>query len=125
MFKNNIDKLEESLSETKKLEEIVKNEILMDLINIDNSVIETSNLILNNFPNTFYISLSPEYYNTESQLYRIFEYLNRYDSILDIKNKIKELITNEKIDYLNYSILLNEVVLYKLKEILKKLEKIE
>lgn len=119
-----VTKLKEALDLADKYQEIVKNSILLDILSVKNqytclgknTFVISSSQLLN--------SWSPEYYNSESQVQRIVKQLEEYKDVRDLKKRIEKYLKEEKIPMGSYSIRINDVVLEKLKEILKTLEEL-
>lgn len=120
MFKTDLDKLRENLEESRKLQASVKNDILLNLLSLKSGKEITKiseNSFFMNSANLSLVSFSPEYYNTKNQVQRIVKELDKSNDILDIKRKIDILISQKKLVYTHYTVLLNQKVIDKLKEI--------
>lgn len=119
-----VTRLKEALDLVDKYQTSVKNTILLDILSLKN----TSNTLGKNVfvvsSSQLLNSWSPEYYNIESQAHRIVEQLDKYKDIRDLKRRIEKFLEEEKIPMGNYTIRINEIVLEKLKEVLKTLEEL-
>lgn len=119
-----VTRLKEALDLVDKYQTSVKNTILLDILSLKN----TSNTLGKNVfvvsSSQLLNSWSPEYYNIESQTHRIVEQLDKYKDIRDLKRRIEKFLEEEKIPMGNYTIRINEIVLEKLKEVLKTLEEL-
>lgn len=120
MFKTDLDKLRENLEESRKLQDSVKRDIFQNILSLksDSKIKKISeNIFVMKASDLSMASLSPEYYNTESQAIRIVKELEKSRDILEIKRKIDILVSQKKLVYSNYTIYLNDTVISKLKEI--------
>lgn len=123
IFITPLDEYKSKLEELEVLESSIKNTILSEILSAKKNQEETKKPLwcMVKFSQLSSVSWSPEYYNTDAQLIRIVEILEKCRSIRDIKEKLEKFYTDKKIIEKNYKVYLNEETLEVLEKQLNKL----
>lgn len=121
-FTKSIDDYKTKLDEIKKLEENIKNELILKFLSKKTSKEEKSICKIIRFSELSSVCWSPEYYNTDSQLCRIVDIIEASRDIKEAKNKLERLRLEKKIMEKNYKVYLNEKTLEIIDEVLEEIK---